>query len=193
MNSRPMARENLMTRSRIDRTVHRMAHELAELTTENPVLLLGINERGLALAGALHLAFERFGLGTTTLIGLDADSLLVDRENPSHDTSTEPAQEEWQQIRDHTGVLVLCDDVIFSGKTLFYTLKRLPTTSATKAIYLATLIDRGHRQFPVSPSVCGLTLPTKQGEHITVEVSGGADINGVLVPSLESVILELDE
>lgn len=183
-----MAREHLMSRSRIQRTVNRMAHELAEFTAGQPVLLIGINQRGLALAGALNSSFERFNLGPSSLTRLGVPEISIGE----HGESTKVA-EQAKTIENHQGVLVLCDDVIFSGKTIFEVLKWLPYTPETKSVCIATLVDRGHREFPVSPTVCGLTLPTKEGEHITVEISEGYDLEGIQVPSLETVILELED
>ncbi len=177
-----------MSRSRIERTVHRMAHELAEVIKDQPLLLIGMNQRGLALAGALYDSFIRFELGKASCMGLDTMEM-----SQSATSAGETDQQPSYRIAQHRGVVVLCDDVIFSGKTLFNVLKGLPDSSGINAIHIATLIDRGHRAFPVSPSVCGLTLQTKQGEHITVEVTKGRNLDGLQIPSLEAVILVLNE
>lgn len=173
-----MATEILMNRPRVERTVHRMAHELAEHVVEKPLLLVGINEGGLALAGTLHQSMERFALGNSVVVPLNTAN--------QHDESLE-------RIQSHKGVIVLCDDVIFSGKTLFDVLTTLPLNEKIEAVLIASLIDRGHRSYPITPTVCGLSLPTKEGEHITVKLAEEIKLKEVRFSSLDSVELELSE
>lgn len=183
-----MSKEILMNRSRLERTVHRMAHELAEKVAEKPILLLGLNERGLALATALHDSLERFGLGNSTVLPVNMAG-----KNSTSLSSVATNSETLNQIQSHQGVLVLCDDVIFSGKTLFELLKDLPLNDDIEAILISTLIDRGHRVYPITPTVCGIFLPTKEGEHITVKLSEEVKMDGKSFKRLESVELELSE
>jgi pyrimidine operon attenuation protein/uracil phosphoribosyltransferase len=167
-----------------------MAHELAEKVAEKPILLLGLNERGLALATALHDSLERFGLGNSTVLPVNMAG-----KNSSSVSSVATNSETLNQVQSHQGVLVLCDDVIFSGKTLFELLKELPQNQNDdiEAILISTLIDRGHRVYPITPTVCGLFLPTKEGEHITVKLSEEVKMDGKSFKRLESVELELSK
>lgn len=183
-----MSKEILMNRSRLERTVHRMAHELAEQVAERSILLLGLNERGLALATALHHSLERFGLGNSTVL-----PVITAGKNSSSVGSVATNSETLNKVQSHKGVLVLCDDVIFSGKTLFEVLKDLPQNEQIDAILVSTLIDRGHRVYPITPTVCGLFLPTKEGEHITVKLSKEVKMSEKSFQRLESVDLELSE
>ena len=173
-----MTTEILMNRSRVERTVHRMAHELAEHVAEKPILLVGINEGGLALAGTFHQSMERFALGNSEVVPLK---------------STMQYDESLERIQSHQGVIVLCDDVIFSGKTLFDVLKSLPLNEKIDAILIASLIDRGHQSYPITSNICGLSLPTKEGEHITVKLGEEIILKGISFRTLDSVELELSD
>jgi pyrimidine operon attenuation protein/uracil phosphoribosyltransferase len=67
---------------------------------------------------------------------------------------------------------IVVDDVIFSGKTMFSALKLVTDHKSVSEIHTAVLIDRGHRKFPIRAEFCGMELPTKLDEHVSVMVDG---------------------
>lgn len=163
--------EVLLDRSRIERILMRMAHQIAEITTGDALILLGLNERGLALARGIQSEMQRFGLARTQLLSMQVDG----NEGPG------------SLIAKPGGTLVVIDDVVFSGKTLFRALRSIPSLDAFDRVLTCTLVDRGHRRWPVLSTVTGLSMPTKTGEHIHVEL---AERDGA--QRVERVLLEFE-
>ena len=146
--------EILLDRKRIERILMRMAHQIAELTTGDPLTLVGLNERGFALAHGIREEMQRFGLARTQLVSMIADG-EARLEAP---------------IGNAKSSLVIVDDVIFSGGTMFRALRSIPSIDEFKRVLTCVLVDRGHRRWPVHSSVTGLEMPTKAGEHVHVEL-----------------------
>jgi pyrimidine operon attenuation protein/uracil phosphoribosyltransferase len=79
-------------------------------------------------------------------------------------------------------VVVLVDDVLFTGRTVRAALDALNTIGRPRAVRLAVLVDRGHRQLPIRADFVGKNLPTAKDERVSVLLS---DIDGS-----ESVVIE---
>lgn len=148
----------LMDSERVGRTLNRIAHEIAERNKENiPVSLFGINERGFAIAGKLAdiltPMFPEKAQAIQLPIKKDNGGQPLEKLNP------EAAKESF---------IIAVDDVIFSGQTMFIALKKITDFINPSAIHTAVLIDRGHRKFPIQAEFCGMRLPTKHNERVTV-------------------------
>lgn len=155
----------LMNKSRIERSLKRIAHQITEDNQgDRQIVIVGINERGYALAHMLK----------------DYLSSLVDSEVACFQlmVSEEQGIEGDPPLTDK--YLLLVDDVIFSGTTMFKALNLLAHEKLPKEIHTATLIDRGHRKFPIFAQFVGMDLPTKLDEHVTVEVEN-LNVNKVLL------------
>ena len=75
---------------------------------------------------------------------------------------------------DHSPLEVLIvDDVIFSGKTMFNALSTICYSNEPTKIEILTLVDRGHRMYPILSELTGISVPTKFGEHIEVILDQG--------------------
>lgn len=147
----------LMNAARINRSVKRMAHQIIEDNKEDkPIRMLGINERGYAVATALESSLSDLA--------------------PTHITCERVILEEGNQIQGLSplddGYVLLVDDVIFTGTTMFNTLTVISRKETLSEIHTATLIDRGHRTFPVTAQFVGMELPTKLNEHVSVRLAG---------------------
>src|SRR5699024_3776862 len=148
----------LMTAERIRRTVQRIAHEVSELNAaDHPVILFGINQRGFALATMLKELLS--GLLDTSVT---ADQLAVDGGASIGDS--------YKSVADgvNSPFIIVVDDVIFSGQTMFKALQTVISALEPIEVYTAVLIDRGHRKIPVRAEFCGMRLPTKLDEHVSV-------------------------
>jgi len=150
----------LMNRERIHRSLNRMVHEIAEKNIDDrPVILFGIDERGFAVANTLsELLMPIFDQNVT--------SVQLWLKNNEVDNTLEQLQS--KEVDDH--FLIAVDDVIFSGKTMFTALKKISDALSLSEIHTAVLIDRGHRKFPVKAEFCGMELPTKSNEHVSVSI-----------------------
>ncbi|NGP89596.1 phosphoribosyltransferase family protein [Fodinibius halophilus] len=149
----------LMDTQRINRSAKRMAYEILERNTEdNEIFLFGINERGYAVAQKLSRL-----LSDIAEVKVSSAQLLLEAESlaGSDDIDTSEVQDK---------LIVLVDDVIFSGHTMFQALNIIADEMQPSEIHTAVMIDRGHRKFPIQAQFCGMELPTKVNEHVSVIV-----------------------
>lgn len=148
------------------RIIRRMAGELVE--AESPLedlMLIGIRTRGVPLAeqlaaDILQLEGKQVALGTLD-ITLYRDDLSLVAPKPVVRESHFP-----EPIADRT--LVLCDDVLYTGRTVRAALDALLDFGRPKAVRLAVLIDRGWREFPIHADFVGRKVPTSASEVIKV-------------------------
>ena len=80
-------------------------------------------------------------------------------------------------------VVVLVDDVLFSGRSIRAALDALQDIGRPSAVRLATLIDRGHRELPIRPDFVGKNLPSARDERVNVLL---AEVDGVEEVTFES-------
>ena len=148
------------------RIVRRMAGELVEAESRlEDLMLIGIRTRGVPLAeqlaaDILQLAGKRVAIGTLD-ITLYRDDLSLVAPKPVVRESHFP-----EPIEDR--ILVLCDDVLYTGRTVRAALDALLDFGRPRAVRLAVLIDRGWREFPIHADVVGRKVPTSATEVIKV-------------------------
>lgn len=157
------ARITLMDADRIQRSLNRMAHEIAEKNSNDRlVLLVGIDDRGFAVARTLR----------DLLASMFEEPVKVVQLRLKNGTDAASLQELVEEdIGEH--FIITVDDVIFSGQTMFEALKCISEVLHPTEIHTAALVDRGHRCFPIKAEFCGMELPTKLNEHVSVTVEGG--------------------
>ncbi len=163
----------IMDARQMDRALSRIAHEVVERNqgTEN-LVLVGIRSRGVPLAEALQAKireFEGVEVPTGTVdITLYRDDLSQIAPNPVVQATELPFGIEGT-------VVVLVDDVLFTGRTIRAALDAIIDYGRPRAIQLAVLIDRGHREFPIRADFVGKNVPTALTEVIKVQC---LDIDG---------------
>ena len=159
------------------RIVRRMAGELVESEGRlEDLMLIGIRTRGVPLAeqlaaDILQLEGKRVAIGTLD-ITLYRDDLSLVAPKPVVRESHFP-----EPIENRT--LVLCDDVLYPGRTVRAALDALLDFGRPKAVRLAVLVDRGWREFPIHADVVGRKVPTSATEVIKVsfaETDGEAKV-----------------
>lgn len=144
----------LMDARRIQRSLKRIAHQISEDNRNSKELvILGINDRGYAVANLLCQYLAKLTEGE-----VEFHRLRVDNKETEPDLSLTEKY------------VLLVDDVIFSGTTMFKALKKITKNYSPDEIHTATLIDRGHRKFPIFAQFKGMDLPTKLDEHVSVEL-----------------------
>ena len=161
------------------RVVDRMAHELLEKTGGGAdVVLLGIPTRGTTLARRLAArmhAFEGVEVPTGSLdVTLYRDDLRLKRPRALVATDVPPGGVDGRLV-------VLVDDVLFSGRTVRAALDALADLGRPRAVQLAVLVDRGHRELPIRADYVGKNIPTSRSQavHVLLVEDDGAD--GVLL------------
>ena len=148
------------------RIIRRMAGEIVERDRDlSQLLLAGIRTRGVPLAEAIAAEIERME-GTKVPVGILDITLYRD------DLSTVGPQPLVKGTRlprpiDDCGV-VLCDDVLYTGRTVRAALDELIDFGRPRIVQLAVLIDRGHRELPIQADFVGKKVPTSQSEIIEV-------------------------
>jgi pyrimidine operon attenuation protein / uracil phosphoribosyltransferase len=157
----------------IGRAIRRIAHEIVEKSRgSESLILLGIPTRGVALARRIAAAIASIE-GTDVPVGALDITLYRDDLRMRPARALEPTTIPPGGIDDK--VVILVDDVLFSGRTVRAALDALNDVGRPAAVQLAVLVDRGHRQLPIRPDYVGKNLPTSLTEQVRVEV---ADVDG---------------
>jgi pyrimidine operon attenuation protein/uracil phosphoribosyltransferase len=157
----------LMSASEVERTLVRLAHEIVEKSNGSEDLaLVGIRRRGVPLAerlGKLISAIEKRPIETGVLdIQFYRDDLPT--------TGVRPVVTPGAIGIDINGRdVVLCDDVLYTGRTIRAALDALFSHGRPRRVQLAVLIDRGHRELPIEATYIGRRVPTSSREIIEVK------------------------
>ncbi|MDZ7758380.1 phosphoribosyltransferase family protein [Rhodohalobacter sp.] len=155
----------LSDRNRIERTVRRMAYQIVEEAHGKQIQLIGLNERGFALAEQLCHFIKK-----------GSDSPVYSEQLWAHSDDSFTLS---QPVNENT-VLVIVDDVIFSGETILKGLDKITGRERFDKIFVSVLVDRGHRKYPIEAAVIGMNIPTKLNEQITVSLKEGVPDSIVL-------------
>jgi pyrimidine operon attenuation protein/uracil phosphoribosyltransferase len=159
----------VLTPSDLQRAVTRMAHEVAERNGGlEDIVLVGLQTGGVPLAermarvlfemegesvpvGTLDVAFYRDDIGLRPVLPEATTDIPVDL----------------------TGrIVVLVDDVLFTGRTVRAALNALSDYGRARSVQLAVMVDRGHRELPIRPDYVGKNLPTRREEMVDVSEDG---------------------
>lgn len=160
-------KRQLMSATEIDRTLHRLAHEIVEWTPDlEHLVLVGIRRRGVPLAGRLARDIEvilsrKVEVGSLD-ITLYRDDLSTVAPQPVVQASDIPTVDD----RD----IVLVDDVLYTGRTTRAAMNGLFDLGRPRRVRLLVLIDRGHRELPIEASFIGRTVQTRDSEIIEVRL-----------------------
>ena len=158
----------------IRRALTRIAHEILERTHGgDEIILLGIPTRGVPLARRLAARIGEFE-------GLEVPCGSLDVTMHRDDLRLRPARALGRTDLPVGGVdgrtVVLVDDVLYSGRTVRAALDALNDVGRPRAVQLAVLVDRGHRELPIRADYVGKNLPTSQREVVHVLL---AEVDGV--------------
>jgi pyrimidine operon attenuation protein / uracil phosphoribosyltransferase len=160
-----LRQRTLMTAKQIDRVLARMAHEIIEPEdAQSDLVLVGVRRGGENVACRLadriaEISGERPALGFLN-VNLYRDDDVA-RSLPESEIYDNP-----------TGrLVVLVDDVLFTGRTIRSALDAITDLGRPRAVRLAVLIDRGLRELPVQGDYVGRVVPTSRSEHIEVMIA----------------------
>jgi pyrimidine operon attenuation protein / uracil phosphoribosyltransferase len=164
-----VARTQVLDADDVRRAVWRMAHEVIEHNHGlDEVVVVGLQTGGVVFAealtealgkidghappqGTLDVAFHRDDIGLRPVLPAAVTDIPVDL----------------------TGrVVVLVDDVLFTGRTIRAALDAVHTYGRPRAVQLAVMIDRGHRELPIRPDYVGKNLPTRRDEVVNATIDG---------------------
>lgn len=150
------------------RALTRMAHEIVEAARgADDLVLVGVHTRGVPLARRLAQAiagFEGVDVPVGTLdIALHRDDLP--RQGLSRQMRRTEIPVDITEKR-----VVLVDDVLYTGRSARAALDALLEFGRPRRVYLAVLVDRGHRELPIRPDFIGKNIPTARGESVRVQL-----------------------
>jgi len=173
----------VLTPEEIRRALSRIAHEILERTHGGErIVLLGIPTRGVPLARRLA---ERIGEFEGTPAPYGSLDVTMHRD----DLRLRPARALRRTEVPSGGVdgktVVLVDDVLFSGRTIRAALDALNDLGRPRAVQLAVLVDRGHRELPIRADYVGKNLPTSLRESVKVKLEETDGVDAVLLGELE--------
>src|SRR6266536_2617045 len=175
----------LLDAAGLQRTLHRIAHEIIEANANlESVALVGIHTRGVALAQRLRRLIDEFSgveveLGTVDITFYRDDVQVRGGEAPLHPQPLVRATRLDFPLEGRTCVLV--DDVLYTGRTIRAAIEALFDFGRPERVQLAVVADRGHRELPIRPDYVGKNLPTARGERVQVELVEVDEIDRVLL------------
>lgn len=166
--TRFVPRTTVLSQTDVARALKRMAHEIIERNSGlDDVVLIGLERGGVPIAQALAEAL-------TVIEDRDVEVGAVDASFHRDDISTTHVLPEVTRIPfsitdKH---VILCDDVLFTGRTVRAALDAVTDFGRPKTIQLAVVVDRGHRELPIRPDYIGKNLPTSREESVRVSLGG---------------------
>lgn len=175
-----MSTRTVLHEADIARALTRISHEILE-SNKGPqnLVILGIPTRGVTLAERIGSLVSEFGGESVPVGSLDVTMYRDDlHRNPTR--SPQPTQIPPGGIDGR--VVVLVDDVLFSGRSIRAALDALQDIGRPAVVRLATLIDRGHRELPIRPDFVGKNLPSARDERVYVRL---AEVDGEEHVSIE--------
>ncbi len=164
-----VARAQVMDADEVSRALRRIAHEIIERNHGlDDVVVVGLQTGGVPLAerlvrvltdieavtvpfGTLDVAFYRDDIGLRPVLPEEVTNIPLDLTGKT---------------------VVLVDDVLFTGRTVRAALDAMADHGRARAIQLAVMVDRGHRELPIRPDYVGKNLPTRRDELVDVTADG---------------------
>jgi pyrimidine operon attenuation protein/uracil phosphoribosyltransferase len=163
------ARSTVMDQADVRRATWRMGHEILERNHgPDDLILIGLQTGGVWIAaslsevvdsacgvavpvGTLDVAYYRDDIGLRPVLPEAASDVPVDLDGRT---------------------VILVDDVLFTGRTVRAALNALADHGRARAVQLAVMVDRGHRELPIRPDYVGKNLPTRRDEMVDVTEDG---------------------
>ncbi|WP_115790559.1 bifunctional pyr operon transcriptional regulator/uracil phosphoribosyltransferase PyrR [Arthrobacter silvisoli] len=183
----PVPSRVVLNQGDIDRALTRIAHEILEANKgSKDLVLLGIPRRGYPLAVRLanKIAAADPAVDAAGIVGQLDVTMFRD------DLSRQPARPPYPTKLPKSGidnkVVVLIDDVLYSGRTIRAALDAIVDLGRPRIVRLAVLVDRGHRELPIRADHVGKNLPTASSEKVRVHLEeldtvDGAPVNEVVI------------
>ncbi|MBM7848639.1 pyrimidine operon attenuation protein/uracil phosphoribosyltransferase [Arthrobacter roseus] len=179
---KPVSSRTVLAEADIDRALTRIAHEILEANKgSEDLVLLGIPRRGFPLAQrlAVKIASADPTVHAAHIVGqLDVTMFRDDlRHNP-----TRAPLHTLEPVGGIDGkVVVLVDDVLYSGRTIRAALDAIVDLGRPSAVRLAVLVDRGHRELPIRADHVGKNLPTSSREKVRVHLQETDNVDEVVI------------
>jgi len=163
----------------IDRALKRISHEILEANEgSSNLVILGIPSRGVTLANRLGQLLQLIDPSFENNLGI-LDITMFRDDLATHRKPVGVTELPSSGVDDK--VVILVDDVLFSGRTVRAALDALTELGRPRQVKLAVLIDRGHRELPIRPDFVGKNLPTAKTERVQVKLSTHDGVDQVVI------------
>ncbi len=164
-----MTARTVLQEADIARALTRISHEILESNRgSSDLVLLGIPTRGVVLARRIAAILDGIEPGSGPVGALD---VTMYRDDLAHNPTRAPNPTDIPAEGVDGKTVVLIDDVLYSGRTIRAALDALSDLGRPRAVRLAVLIDRGHRELPIRADFVGKNLPTSAQERINVRLA----------------------
>src|SRR6187431_950375 len=161
----------------ITRALTRISHEILESDRgAADLVLLGIPTRGVLLANRIAAILEQIQPGSAVVGALD---VTMYRDDLSRNPVRTPSPTSIPEGGIDGKTVILVDDVLYSGRTIRSALDAINDIGRPRAVRLAALVDRGHRELPIRADFVGKNLPSSREERINVrlvEIDGSDEV-----------------
>lgn len=176
-----MGTRTVLESADISRALTRISHEIIEANKGvEGLVLVGIPTRGTTLAQRIAAIISRIE-GVDVAVGsLD---VTMYRDDLSKHPTRAPRPTEMPVAGVDGATVVLVDDVLYSGRTVRAALDALNDHGRPRAVRLAALIDRGHRELPIRADYIGKNLPSAKHERISVRLQEHDGVDEVTISS----------
>lgn len=157
----------ILSQTKVDQIIRRIAYQIHENNMGDDVVLVGVDTGGRKLADQINKTLKEVA-GKSSI----CHTISLDKENPLNKDiliDGDPSDLEGNTV-------ILCDDVLNSGRTLAYSLTKLLTLKVKK-VETAVLVLRTHGRFPIYANYKGYELSTTIKEHVEVRVGEGVFLN----------------
>ena len=159
----------LMDEKAIGRAITRISHEIIERNKGiEDVVLVGIKTRGVPIADRIGKKIQQIEGASVNTGEVDITLYRDDLKKIDVDPVINGSNVQFS-IDDK--IVILFDDVLYTGRTVRSALDAIIDIGRPKAIQLAVLVDRGHRELPIRADYVGKNVPTSKGEIISVKLS----------------------
>jgi pyrimidine operon attenuation protein/uracil phosphoribosyltransferase len=164
------AAKQVLSADDVRRAITRIGHEIVERNRGlDGVQLVGLQRGGVWIASALAAIIQRIEPASAVPVGTIDVSMYRDdirlRPVRAAEASDMPAAVDGATV-------VLVDDVLYTGRTVRAALDALNDYGRPRAVQLAVIVDRGHRELPIRPDYVGKNLPTSTTEDVQVSENG---------------------
>ncbi|MBI2773243.1 MAG: bifunctional pyr operon transcriptional regulator/uracil phosphoribosyltransferase PyrR [Chloroflexi bacterium] len=161
----------LLSSDDVRRAISRIAHEIVERDHDTSrIALVGIRSRGDMLAKRLREAIQK---NEGILVPLGALDITLYRDDLTRVGNAPIVRTTEIGFPVDDRVVVLVDDVLFTGRTVRAAMDALVDFGRPRAIRLAVLVDRGHRELPIRADFVGKNIPTQPTDDVRVHLSEG--------------------
>ncbi|MBX9470858.1 bifunctional pyr operon transcriptional regulator/uracil phosphoribosyltransferase PyrR [Microcella sp.] len=158
----------------ITRALRRIAHEVLESRRgDGRLVFLGIPTRGATLALRIQQIVDEIEPGVSSAGSLD---ITMYRDDLARTPTRTPAPTRIPAEGIDDAIVVLVDDVLYSGRTIRAALDALVDHGRPRVVRLAVLVDRGHRELPIRADFVGKNLPSATSERVSVRL---AEVDGL--------------